>query len=153
MAETFAFSLPYDERVPRVSKVFAFDPSPIAAEDDAPTDKASINKKGLEIERILQKGEILSYLRAVVGSFNFPTEKDPAISGVRFNLFGPWWNPIRLHNMDDLACKLVEKAPVNGQLNHYKIEEDKNILPQSTPSVSNKKNDQSHSAVATNSAY
>jgi hypothetical protein len=128
LAQQFAYALPLNdpqappsERVPRVSRVYAFDPSPVTGYYSVPEHIRDVNElglpneaKGLEIGRILEKGEILSYLRGIVSLVYFPSGKDPAIEGVRFNLF-PSLNPIESHSIDELACKLFEAATSTGQ--------------------------------------
>lgn len=133
LAQEFAYSIPSNDRsrppseqVPRVSKVFAFDPSPVTgyysiAESVREAGAKGVQpdeKKGLEIGRILEKGEILSYLRTVTGLIYWPSAEDPAISGVRFDLF-PSLSPIASHSMDELACKLYDAAAKAGPIAHY----------------------------------
>jgi hypothetical protein len=128
LAQEFAYALPpsdsYNPRgeyVPRISKVYAFDPSPVTGYYSVPADIRTVNergtpneKMGMEIGRILEKGEILSYLRYVVALVYFPSAEDPSIEGVRFNLF-PSLSPITSHSIDELSCKLFEAATSTGK--------------------------------------
>ncbi len=84
---------------------------------------------GLEIGRILEKGEILSYLRYIVALVYFPSGEDPAIEGVRFNLF-PSLSPITSHSIDELACKLFDAATSTGAApKHYDPEVEEKRTP------------------------
>jgi hypothetical protein len=143
LAQQFAYALPLndpqgppDERVPRVSRVYAFDPSPVTGYYSVPEHIRDVNKlglaneaKGLEIGRVLEKGEILSYLRGLVSLVYFPSGMDPAIEGVRFNLF-PSLNPIESHSIDELACKLFDAATSTGQPPAHYDPEDQTVTTQ-----------------------
>ncbi len=125
LAHQFAYALPLDDAVPRISRVYAFDSSPVTGYYSVPKETRETNahgepdeKHGMEIGRIFEKGEILSYLRGLIGLVYVPSDADPAIAGVRFNLF-PSLNPIASHNMDELACKLYEKASGAGTPRHF----------------------------------
>ena len=132
LAQQFAYALPLDvppdppgPRLPRLSQVYAFDPSPVTGYYSVAEDVRDANEKGakgappgLPIGRILGKGEILSYLRYLVSIVYFPSAEDPAIRGVRFNLF-PSVSPITSHSIDELACKLYEKATTGAAPEHF----------------------------------
>ena len=123
-------SAPLAERVPRISRIYAFDPSPVTGYYSVDVNTRTVNEhgmnepEGLWIDRILEKGEILSYLRAALTLVYFPSAADPAIEGVRFDLF-PSLNPIESHSIDELACKLFEAATSTGRpAVHYDPESD-----------------------------
>jgi hypothetical protein len=133
LAQQFSYALPLDDppdppglALPRISKVYAFDPSPVTGYYSVPAAIRDVNEKGvkgedggLAIGRILEKGEILSYLRYIVTLVYFPSSEDPAIEGVRFNLF-PSLSPLTSHSIDELACKLFEAATSTGAApKHY----------------------------------
>jgi pimeloyl-ACP methyl ester carboxylesterase len=108
LAQQFAYSLPLDSRVPRVSKVFAFDPSPVTGFYSLPENTRNENSNGLEIDRIYERGEILALLRSLE-NFVYPASAiNPKIRQVRYNLFSR--RPISGHSMTDLACKLIEAS-------------------------------------------
>jgi hypothetical protein len=52
LAEEFAYGLPIDSRVPRVTKVYAFDPTRVTAYTDIPKELRESNRKTLAIDRI-----------------------------------------------------------------------------------------------------
>ena len=78
LAEKFAYSLPAAEyRIPRVEKVFAFDPSPVTTFLNTRGSVRKENRHGLEIDRIFERGEILAILRAITAVFHAPSTVDP----------------------------------------------------------------------------
>jgi hypothetical protein len=108
LAQQFTYSLPIDSRVPRVSKVFAFDPSPVTGFYNLPKSTRDRNSEGLEIDRIYERGEILALLRSLE-NFVYPASAtSPTIRQVRYNLFSTY--PIAGHSITDLACKLIEAS-------------------------------------------
>jgi hypothetical protein len=103
LAQEFAYSLPGAGGL-QVTKVYAFDPSPVTgyATLDEPT--AKNNCKGLEIDRIYERGEILALLRSFTNFFDPPSALNPKIRQIRYNLFSR--APITGHSIAKLACKL-----------------------------------------------
>jgi hypothetical protein len=111
LAEKFAYSLPAAEyQIPRVEKVFAFDPSPVTTFLNTKGNVRKENKDGLEIDRIFERGEILAILRAMTAVFHAPSTVNPKVTQVRYNLFGDdrfgLTNPIASHDIDKLARRL-----------------------------------------------
>ena len=104
LAQQFAYSLPPD-CVKRVKQVYAFDPSPVTGFFSVARKLRDENKKGLLIDRIYERGEILALLRSLTSLFNKPSTINAAIRGVRYWLFHAW-NPIAAHSIDELAAKL-----------------------------------------------
>lgn len=109
LAQQFAYALPIDPEhlVPRVDRVFAFDSSPVTGHGDVDEATLKINVAGMKIDRVYERGEILAAVRAFTGLFVAPSEKDPAIRGVRYMLF--WKSPVAAvesHSMPRLACYL-----------------------------------------------
>jgi hypothetical protein len=104
LAQQFAYSLPPD-CIKRVKQVYAFDPSPVTGFFSVARKLRDENKKGLLIDRIYERGEILALLRSLTSLFNKPSTIDAAIRGVRYWLFHAW-NPIAAHSIDELATKL-----------------------------------------------
>jgi hypothetical protein len=104
LAQQLSYSLPLD-CLKRVKQVYAFDPSPVTGFFSVAQALRDANKKGLLIDRIYERGEILALLRSLTSLFYRPSTIDAAIRGVRYNLFRAW-NPIAAHSIDELAAKL-----------------------------------------------
>jgi hypothetical protein len=68
-----------------------------------------INRAGLKIDRIYERGEILAIARSLTSLFWKPSAKSPEIRGVRYNLFYTC-NPVAGHSMKMLAGKLEAAA-------------------------------------------
>jgi hypothetical protein len=105
LAQQFAYSLPTNSEVPRVAQVFAFDPSPVTGFYSVKKALRNMNKATLRIDRIYERGEILSILRSLTSLFVKPSAKRPTIRGVRYSLFVPA-DPIRGHSILELASKI-----------------------------------------------
>lgn len=105
LAQQFAYSLPLRPGVPRISHVYAFDPSPVTGFFSVGKDIRDQNKNGLNIDRIYERHEILAVIRSFTSLFVPPSQADPAIRGVRYNFFGSI-NPIYDHSILELAEKL-----------------------------------------------
>lgn len=104
LAQQFAYSVPLD-CVKRVCKVYAFDPSPVTGFFSVMRRLRDANRKGLLIDRIYERGEILALLRSLTSLFYRPSTKNAAICGVRYNVF--WaWNAILAHSIVELAAKI-----------------------------------------------
>jgi pimeloyl-ACP methyl ester carboxylesterase len=114
LAQHLAYSLPSIESsdgsvLPRVSNVYAFDPSPVTGWFSVKSDLRSVNVKGLKIDRIFEHGEILAYLRLIMSYVNPPTANDPAIREIRYN-FVDSINPFSSHLMRLIACALIDAS-------------------------------------------
>ena len=109
LAQQFAYALPVDDAVQRVTHVVAFDPSPVTGYFSVEQSVRENNQKTLFIDRIYERGEILAIVRSLTSAAVMPSEAQPTIRGVRFSLFYPA-NPIAGHSMSELACKLYEAA-------------------------------------------
>jgi hypothetical protein len=112
LAEEFAYSLSPSD-VPRVKHVYAFDPTPVSGFTSVDRATRDLNKKGLQIDRIYERGEVLAILRSLTNFFWKPPGVNPAIRQVRYNLF-PHVNPISGHSMTQLACRLDEIVSGSG---------------------------------------
>ena len=115
LAEKFAYSLPADTfGIPRVSKVYAFDPSPVTTYLNTISQVRKENKTGLEIDRIYERGEILAILRSITSLIHKPPSANPKVRQLRYNLFGDdrfgLTNPVASHSIQQLACRLREVA-------------------------------------------
>jgi hypothetical protein len=107
LAQQLAYALPIDPLVPRVTKVYAFDPSPVTGFFSVDTALRDHNRKPLTIERVYERGEILALLRSLTSVIAAPSADAPKIKGVRYMLLWPS-NPIAGHSIKQLACKLDE---------------------------------------------
>jgi Lipase (class 3) len=105
LAQQFAYSLPEKPEVPRVHKVFAFDPSPVTGYFSVKLRIRRHNSDGLRIDRIYERGEILAYVRSITNFFHVPSAKNPQIRQIRYNLFRAV-NPFSGHSISELASKL-----------------------------------------------
>jgi hypothetical protein len=107
LAQQFAYSLPENAGVPRVKKVFAFDPSPVTGFYSVRKGLRDYDKQNLAIDRIYERGEILAYLRSLTNYFFPPSASSPTIRQVRYNLFYTL-NPFAGHSIVEFACKLYK---------------------------------------------
>jgi hypothetical protein len=116
LAQHLAYSFP-DRKMPdgklmtRVSKVYGFDPSPVTGWYSVPVELRQLNARGLQIDRVFEHGEILSYIRLILRYLNPPQAKDPSIREIRYN-FVRSINPFSSHSMRLIACELIR---ANGQ--------------------------------------
>jgi hypothetical protein len=109
LAQQFAYALPAHAALPRVKKVFAFDPSPVTGFYSLPVAAREYNSRDLSIDRIYERGEILAFLRSIESFVYPPTAKAPVIRQVRYNLFYAH-NPIAGHSITELACSLYKAS-------------------------------------------
>jgi hypothetical protein len=107
LAQQFAYSLPENADVPRVKKVFAFDPSPVTGFYSVHKGLRDYDKQTLAIDRIYERGEILAYLRSLTNYFFPPSASSPTIRQVRYNLFYTL-NPFAGHSIVEFASKLYK---------------------------------------------
>ncbi|MGA2889255.1 MAG: hypothetical protein ABSE51_14495 [Terracidiphilus sp.] len=120
LAEEFAYSLPANcTGVPRVAKVYAFDPSPVTGFLSIKRSTRVENKKGLKIDRIYERGEVLAILRSITSAVHKPPAVNPEVRQLRYNLFGNdrfgVTNSITGHSIQDLALGLKQAAaPLTG---------------------------------------
>ena len=105
LAHQFAYALPPDSEVPRVKKVYAFDPSPVTGFYSVEKGLRTDNSKCLEIDRIYERGEILAYFRSLTNFIYPPSASSPTVRQLRYNLFYSH-NPFASHSIADLALKL-----------------------------------------------
>jgi hypothetical protein len=113
LAQQFAYALPPDPAgiVPRVSAVYAFDPSPVTGYLSVASELRDANSRELSIDRIYERGEILALARSLMSLIAKPRAQQPAIGGTRYSLFYGW-NPIADHSMVQLAHKIDRAAHV-----------------------------------------
>jgi Lipase (class 3) len=108
LAQQFAYALVLDEHLPRVSKVYAFDPSPVTGYYSVDDAVLEVNRKNLQIERIYERGEVLASLRSTLSIVYPLSSSAPAISEVRYNLTNG--NPVSQHSIAALARGLARAA-------------------------------------------
>jgi hypothetical protein len=106
LAHEFAYALPRAD-IPRVSKVVAFDPSPVTGYYSVEKSLRTENSGHLFIDRVYERGEILAYFRSMTNFVYPPSAIDPQIRQVRYNLFYTH-NPFAGHSMASFAMKLYE---------------------------------------------
>lgn len=108
LAQQFAYGLPSSSDVPRVTKVYAFHPSPVTGYFSVKEAQRLENAHGLQIERIYERGEILALLRSLQSVFLKPSELDPAITGYRYSVVHQG-GPIGDHSLGRFACAIADK--------------------------------------------
>jgi len=109
LAQQFAYALPFDSEVPRVERVFAFDPSPVTGYYSVPVDVREKNSKRLAIDRVYERGEILAAVRSLTSFVAPPDVDNPKVRGVRYALFynaETALNSVASHSIPVLACRL-----------------------------------------------
>ena len=112
LAQHLAYSLPpgpEDRRVPRVSSVYAFDPSPVTGWFSVERALRETNAAELRIDRVFEHGEILAYARLLLSYVNPPSAAHPSVREIRYN-FVQSLNPFSSHSMRLLACALVHAS-------------------------------------------
>jgi hypothetical protein len=117
LAQYLAYSLPSHAALPRVKKVYAFNPSPVTGWFLVPESLRTSNVKSLAIDRVFEHGEVLAYIRWMLGFAVPPRESAPAVREVRFNNI-PSINIVHSHSIDLMACYLQDlslKGPANAQ--------------------------------------
>lgn len=108
LAQEFAYSLPLNDAVPRVEKVYAIDPSPVTGFYSVEKRVRDVNVLELDIDRIFERGEILAFLRSIVSLFVPPRRKAPTIRQIRYKLFRTW-NPISGHSIAEFVFCLNQQ--------------------------------------------
>ena len=101
----------------RIDNVYAFDPSfvtgswdsyfPLNSSDPGVRDRKK-NAVGLEVRRIYEHGEILAYLRFIIRHLRPPTDRNPHILLIRFNVIDG--NIFKQHKLDILNTCLIAEA-------------------------------------------
>lgn len=107
LAQQFAYSLPRIASVPRVKKVYAFDPSPVTGFYSVEKPLREHNSELLAIDRIYERGEILAYFRSITNFIYPPNASQPTIRQLRYNLVHTH-NPLASHSIAEFALRLRE---------------------------------------------
>lgn len=99
---------------PKISKVFAFDPSPVTGAGLVNEETKKENSKKLEVDRIYQSGEILEYFRAVVQAYP-PNRNEckPLVRAVKVDVLQG--GPAVRHGMAAMGAELVQLSNAVGQ--------------------------------------
>lgn len=105
LAQQFAYSYLSKKGIPKVSAVYAFDPSPVTGFYSVCQATRHQACQGLTIYRLYARGEILAYLRALTSLFVTQSPGNPAITGFRYML-RDHMNPIADHSMVRFAHRL-----------------------------------------------
>jgi hypothetical protein len=108
LAQQFAYALPGSSKDLKVTQVYAFDPSPVTGFFSVDPATRDVNRVGLSIDRIYERGEILALLRSFTSLFVEPSTTDPTIRAVRYSLLNGG-NAVANHSMHDFACA-IQKA-------------------------------------------
>lgn len=96
-----------------IKRVYAFDPSPVTAIYDIDQLMREGNAKELVIDRVYEKGEILSWLRRAADSFYQPSACNPQVRTAEFNTVTGFTfaiNPISQHSIERLWSGLFDFA-------------------------------------------
>jgi pimeloyl-ACP methyl ester carboxylesterase len=113
LAQHVAYSMPLTSSagapVPRVSRVYAFDPSPVTGWSSVARELRRANAAGLRVDRVFEHGEILAYVRLLLGYVTPPSAANPSVREIRYN-FVQSANPFSSHSMRLLACALIDAS-------------------------------------------
>lgn len=125
LAQNLAYSLPLEtlpdgKLMPRVTSVYAFDPSPVTGWFSVKKHIRETNATGLHIDRVFEHGEILAYLRLIMRYLNPPRKQDPSVREIRYN-FVDSINPFSSHSMRLIACALIDAGTGFKVPNVYEI--------------------------------
>ncbi|MBV8665518.1 MAG: hypothetical protein JO269_03450 [Burkholderiaceae bacterium] len=120
LAQQLAYSRPPDPTVPDITRIYAFDPSPVTGYFSVSKALRDQNAQALVTARIFEKGEILAYLRWLVALVVPPSKEDPKILSFRYNLF-PDRGPIADHSIHELACRLYVVATDDARVKDWKV--------------------------------
>lgn len=122
LAQRFAYTTWFDKRIPRAAKVFAFDPSPVSGKRSTSGFIAEgLPYKGLEINRIYNRGEFLASIRSVLSWGNRdPDSNENGQVWVDYRYKDGWtWRTVLLpgaihaHAMHELACFMKDSTALN----------------------------------------
>ncbi|NNM72289.1 alpha/beta fold hydrolase [Enterovirga aerilata] len=89
----------------RVRRVSAIDPSFVTGIEDLDPRLVAANSQGLGIDRLYERGEILSYPRFLLQQLDPPRECDPLVRTIRLDTLRG--NPIEQHSLSSMATSLL----------------------------------------------
>jgi hypothetical protein len=119
LAQRFAYSTWFGTIIPRVTDVYAFDPSPVSGKRTAPGwqehRSMPLAYKGLTIHRIYNRGEILASLRSILSWGNpNPDQTEQGQHWIDYRYRHGWsWETlfpagaVHAHAMYDIACYML----------------------------------------------
>jgi len=113
LAQHLSYSMPPTSSngiaVPRVSGVYAFDPSPVTGWYSVEGELREANAADLRIDRVFEHGEILAYIRLLLSYVHPPPATHPSVREIRYN-FVRSANLFSSHSMRLLACALIDAS-------------------------------------------
>ncbi|CTQ60586.1 hypothetical protein LA5095_00609 [Roseibium album] len=92
-----------------IKRVYAFHSSSVTGYYDLDRDVRDKNRMGMRIYRIHERGEVLAYLRTLMGLIYPVVEKDPQIIEITYNFSNG--NAVTQHSIASMACALIETHP------------------------------------------
>lgn len=98
---------------PRIHTAYAFDSSPVTGSTSADPRVSAANRKGDQIFRIYERGEVLAPLRSIQRQLKPIGKTNPKETELRFNfrstfrLGNPGSGPFSQHSMNQLACDII----------------------------------------------
>lgn len=101
---------------PHIKEVIAFNPSPVTGYFEIPEDEAKRNSRNINIARVYERGEFLSYARFVTRQFHKLDLRDPAITEFGFDFADG--NLFAQHKMQTLAIHLNRLADAAAKTGH-----------------------------------
>jgi hypothetical protein len=97
----------------KIRYVYAFDPSPVTGFFDIDALLRNEDKKGLGIDRAYQAGELLALPRLILAGLFPPSDCDPRVRTVRFNVLPPG-TLVEEHNISELTKSFDDIARQPG---------------------------------------
>jgi len=110
LAQQLAYAFPRSPQQPiKVSRVIAFNSSPVTGWLSTVNPPRDENAKGLRIDRIFEHGEALAFIRLPINMVIPPNKRSSKVRDLRFNLNGEA-GIIANHGSQFFACRLAEVA-------------------------------------------
>jgi pimeloyl-ACP methyl ester carboxylesterase len=110
LAQQLAYAMPRSsEHLIKVSKVVAFNSSPVTGWLSTQNPPRDENTHGLEIDRVFEHGEALAYVRLVINMIVPPQKRDSHVRDLRFN-FLTSAGGVSNHGSQFFACRFAEVA-------------------------------------------
>lgn len=86
--------------------VYAFDPSFVTGYYDLPVAEREANRGGLSMERVFERGEVLSYPRSLLGELYGVSDCDPRIRTIR--LYTAAGSAVARHSLNRMATAFLD---------------------------------------------
>ncbi|WP_258306356.1 DUF6792 domain-containing protein [Pseudomonas prosekii] len=110
LAQQLAYAMPRStENVVKISRVVAFNSSPVTGYYSTANPPRDENTKGLEIDRVFEHGEALAYLRVLINVVVPPYNRASHVRDLRFNLMTEPGG-VANHGSQFFACRFAEAA-------------------------------------------